>query len=78
MLTSQAFLSMLYGMTGFLSREHEGRCKHTMFYETLLPWLIEQPLSVATAQKAEEAPYGWRTPQYSKTDAFKSLLEACK
>ena len=77
-LKDEGFISMLYGMTGFISQRNEGKCKAFMFYETLLPWLLEQPLRVAAAQKSSEAVYGWRTPQYSNCDAFRSLLEGVK
>ena len=77
-LLDEAFWTMLYGLTG----KFHNRCNKSggaMIYDVLLPWLLEQPTDAAIAATyAREEGGEWRTPMYSATSHYRSLLEVVR
>ncbi|KAL1524752.1 hypothetical protein AB1Y20_019635 [Prymnesium parvum] len=79
-LRDEGFWTMLYGMSGHMPGDSGRRAQMgpTLLYETLLPWLVEAPMSAVTSFRRDEAPYGWRTPMYSNASHYRSILEAVR
>lgn len=75
-LRDEGFWAMAYGRLGHASRQDDKQ--PAMFYETLLPWLAEEPLASAASRTASDPSCPWRTPQYGDSSAYRSLLEACR
>ena len=65
---------MLYGMSGVDDRERPTGSR--LLYETMLPWLAEEPIAAAASRTMDDPACPWRTPQYSGCSHYRSLLEA--
>ena len=75
-LRDEGFWAFLYSRLGHSSEKDDKQA--ASFYETMLPWLAEEPLVSAVSRTADDPACPWRTPQYGESSAYRSLLEAAR